>query len=154
MSRSSWRVETGYDSVLVWVLPGAVFAFFVAGMAALFFGGFDRDGTWLSHSFWTLFAGVFSWFGWEGTRLLPFRSARVFLDDHGIRIVRKRGTVEYEWREITRVSYHNSLQIVDIYVGKQRVLSLDFWAENFPEFAHVLDHYTEDVRQGPRYRGK
>jgi len=140
------QIETRYHPMIGWAIFFGVLMF-AAGSIASFWFGVIHSTELSNRLFWVGFCIFFGYLSVVGSRLIPFQFASIILNPEGLRIIRGQSDILYHWKDIKKVSYHNRMQILDVYTEK-RILSIDYYIKDFSYFSYTLDFYTKPAEQG------
>lgn len=135
------RIECRYFRLMAALIPLGILFFAGMGGLCVYLGLFPRHpsvslplrgfGFLLGFAFWFL--------AFSGCRLVPFCRVVVVADDSGLRVNKGRGEQVYAWSEISAVTDHSFLQILDVYGADGKlILSVDYFIGRFPRLREFI----------------
>jgi hypothetical protein len=138
------RIQTRYHlAIALLILLGVLMFAAVAGASVWF--EVIHTAELSNRIWWAVFALFCVYMAITGSRLVPFLFVTIALDSEGLTIVKGTSKTLYRWSDITKISYHNRIQILDVYAGK-RILSIDYYLKDFSSLSYTLDYYTGSSR--------
>lgn len=131
-------VEASYSKLTTWGLPFGL-CFFLGLGGYLLYLVIASPGPAIARLTVLLVSGLFLYLAFVGSRLLPFRAAKITADRDGLRVMTPRIDRHYAWCEISSAVDHPSLQIFDVFSADgSRILSVDYYLTNFPALRQVI----------------